>query len=304
MPWVCHLALAAAPGVQAPCPAADVTGTAGHLSFVQFKRMPTVRSLARKKLKAAVKKIVFMKSSEDLEITVGETQLTYKERFEKGHKVAFLMMLGLVQTSLHWALLTTCAPCDFVENKERNFYRKLSKKLHQLELKACRKPPRMRKQIWQGVSRLLRLSVESMCSPANKCGNLSRDLSGDFQPECLASYTLCDVLRKELKALKFWLVWGITVSLKELLPVLRSPSLHRCLLAVFSIPAEMVTGCDGASRQSIWKEKAESPMAPVCVSGSVAAAMILVFQLLARGRADGKCAARLIMKGDLCITET
>lgn len=36
-------------------------------------------------------------------------------------------------------------------------------------------------QIWQGVSRLLRLSVESMGSPANKCGNLSRDLSGDFQ---------------------------------------------------------------------------------------------------------------------------
>lgn len=45
-------------------------------------------------------------------------------------------------------------------------------------------------------------------------------------PKCLAGYTLCDVLRKELKALKFWSVWGITVSLKELLPVLRSPSVR------------------------------------------------------------------------------
>lgn len=36
--------------------------------------MPPVRSLARKKLNAAVKKIVFMQSSKDLKITVGETE--------------------------------------------------------------------------------------------------------------------------------------------------------------------------------------------------------------------------------------
>lgn len=64
--------------------------------------MPTVRNLARKKLKAAVKKIVFMKSSEDLEITVGETQLTYKERFEKGHKVRNTQ--HLVGTEGSWEL--------------------------------------------------------------------------------------------------------------------------------------------------------------------------------------------------------
>lgn len=45
-------------------------------------------------------------------------------------------------------------------------------------------------------------------------------------PECLASYTLCDVLRKELKALKFCSVWGIIVNLKELLLVLCSPSIR------------------------------------------------------------------------------
>lgn len=71
-------------------------------------------------------------------------------------------------------------------------------------------------------------------------------------------------------------------------------NLHVGVLITFLIP----------DSDSIRKEKAESPMAPVCVSGSVAASAILVFQLLARGRDDGKCAARLIMKGDLCITET
>lgn len=64
--------------------------------------MPTVRSFARKKLKAAVKKIVFMQSSEDLEITVGETQLTYEERFEKGHKVRNTQRL--VGTEGSWEL--------------------------------------------------------------------------------------------------------------------------------------------------------------------------------------------------------